>query len=496
MTWNNALPAALYRAEQVRELDRLAIEGCGIPGYVLMNRAGAVSLAALRRRWPTATSIVVVCGAGNNGGDGYVVARMAHEHGLQARVLALSDPANLRGDARQAWQDALDSGIEVVPFEAPELDAADVVIDAILGTGLGRPVGGTWRSAIEAINARPLPVLAIDIPSGLHADSGVVMGVAVKAALTATFIGLKRGLFTGEGPDFCGEIRFDDLAVPAQIYSELVPACWRYDGDDRHEWLARRARTAHKGLFGHVLVIGGDRGFGGAARMAAEAAARCGAGLVSVATRAEHAGVQAAARPEVMFRGVATAAELEPLLARATVIALGPGLGTGEWSQTLWSTALASGLPMILDADALNLLARSPRRGDDWILTPHPGEAGRLLGCSGASVQADRFAAAERLVARYGGTVVLKGAGSLVSNGSTTPILVDAGNPGMASGGMGDVLTGIIASLRAQRLAPLVAARLGAWLHAAAADRAVQSTGERGLLATDLFCPLRALINP
>ncbi|MDX1606984.1 MAG: NAD(P)H-hydrate dehydratase, partial [Candidatus Competibacterales bacterium] len=322
-----------------------------------------------------------------------------------------------------------------------------------------------------------------------------VLGVAVRAALTISFIGLKRGLFTGQGPAQCGPVRFDDLGVPHTVHGALEPDARRYTGADRGRLLAPRPRTAHKGHFGHVLVIGGAAGFAGAARMAAEAAARTGAGLVSCAVGPGQAGLISAARPEIMAREVADAEALKPLLERATVLAVGPGLGTGDWSRSLLQAALDAGRPLVLDADALNLLAQTPQRREDWVLTPHPGEAARLLGETTAAVQQDRFDAATRLTERYGGVVVLKGAGTLIATPDRPPALIDAGNPGMASGGMGDVLTGLIAGLLAQGLEPFAAARLGAWLHATAADRAA-GFGERGLLATDLLPELRSLLNP
>jgi NAD(P)H-hydrate epimerase len=311
-----------------------------------------------------------------------------------------------------------------------------------------------------------------------------------------TFIGLKRGMFTGEGAARCGEVRFDALEVPARVYASQILAARRLDAADLAERLGRREATAHKGHFGHVLVIGGDLGMGGAARLAAEAAARVGAGLTSVATRPEHLAAVLGARPELMVRGIETPPDVEPLLERASVIAIGPGLGRGAWGEGLWSRALGSGLPMVIDADALGWLAQSGERRDNWVLTPHPGEAGRLLECSAAAVQEDRFAAAERLAARFGGTVVLKGAGTLVQgSGTRPPGICAAGNPGMASGGMGDVLTGVIAGLLAQGHAPEYAAELGVCLHAAAADRAAAG-GERGMLAADLMPELRWLANP
>ena len=491
------LPFELYRAAQVRELDRIAIEERGIPGYTLMRRAGDAAFALSRERWPRARRIAVVCGGGNNGGDGYVVARLAREAGLDVVALALADPGGLRGDAQTAWRDARDADVPTTVFTAAGLDGADLLVDAILGTGLEREVSGAWRAAIDAMNAHPADVLALDIPSGLHADTGAILGAAIRAAATITFIGLKQGLFTGQGPACRGDLRFADLGVPPDIYPAMHPACWRYAGEDLPELLPQRRRSAHKGHFGHVLVIGGDFGLAGAARMTAEAAARCGAGLVSVATRGAHAGLQAAVRPELMFHGIDTPDELGPLLNRATVIAVGPGLGRDLWGRALLRAALAGAKPLVVDADGLNLLAIEPAFRANWILTPHPGEAARLLKMTPAEVEADRFAAVEDLALRFGGVAVLKGAGSLIASKADGQVaLGSTGNPGMASGGMGDVLTGVIAALLAQGLPPFAAAKAGAHLHGLAGDLAARSGGERGLLATDLLPFLRQLVNP
>jgi hydroxyethylthiazole kinase-like uncharacterized protein yjeF len=495
MPKTDRLPRALYRAAQVRELDRLAIETFGIAGGVLMERAGAAALAVLRERWPAAVDLTVLVGTGNNGGDGFVLARLARAAGLDVRVLQLGERSRIGGDAALQADRYVAAGGAWRDFDG-RLPATDVIVDGMLGTGLERPVAGAWATAIAAANGHRAPVLALDIPSGLHADSGRVLGSAVRADLTLSFIGLKCGMFTGAGPDCCGEVRFDALAVPARVYASQILAARRLDSADLAEHLPRRPRTAHKGHFGHVLVVGGERGLAGAARLAAEAAGRVGAGLVSLATRPEHAAAVVAARPEIMACGIDAPADVDALLARATVVAIGPGLGGGAWGQGLWDRALDSGLPLVVDADALNWAGTAGVRRADWVLTPHPGEAGRLLGRSVAAVQADRFAAAEALVARFGGCAVLKGAGTLVQSASARPPGVcGAGNPGMASGGMGDVLTGVIAGLLAQGLEPEHAAELGVCLHAAAADAAAVQ-GERGMLAGDLMPALRRLANP
>lgn len=489
------LPYALYRAAQVREFDRIAIQDFGIPGETLMERAGTAAFARLRERWPAVRDLTVVVGQGNNGGDGLVVARLALGAGLAVRTLQVGDPGRLGADARLNLERYLALGGEHRPFQRVPRET-QLIVDGLFGTGLDRPVEGAWGEAIAAVNAHPAPVLALDIPSGLHADTGCVLGSAVRADLTVSFIGLKQGLFTADGPECCGRVVFEALDVPAAVYGWQVLAARRIDWARFADLLPPRPRAAHKGCFGHVLVVGGDLGMAGASRLAGEAALRAGAGLVSVATRPEHVAPIVAGRPELMTHGLAETADIEPLLTRASIVVLGPGLGRGAWGRALFDAVLGTAHPLLLDADALNLLAEAPRHRTDWILTPHPGEAARLLGVGTTEIHADRFAAAAALHARYGGVVVLKGAGTIVhSTGSRPPAVCSAGNPGMATGGVGDVLTGLIAGLAAQGLGADDAAEMGVCLHAAAGDRAA-AAGERGLIASDLYAPLRRLLNP
>ncbi len=488
------LPHNLYRAADVRALDRLTIEA-GTPGITLMERAGAAAFALLRHRWPRAQHLAVFCGGGNNGGDGFVIARLAKQQGMAVTVYLLADPARLAGEALQSYQAMLSGHVKVEARVPADLSGFDLVIDSLLGTGLNEDVRDPYRQAIERMNASALPVLAIDIPSGLSADTGAVLGAAVKAQATITFIGLKPGLLTGEGRDYCGELVFAGLGVPAEVYDQVAPAAQRIDYVSLKHLLPPRSRSAHKGAHGHVLLIGGELGMSGAIRLAGEAALRGGAGLVSIATRREHAAQISAARPELMCHGVETQEEFDALLARATVVAIGPGLGRGEWGRRLLRYALGLKLPVVIDADGLNLLAEQPCRREHWILTPHPGEAARLLDVATATVQADRFEAVRALQERFGGVVVLKGAGSLICDAQRRISLCTDGNPGMGSGGMGDVLTGVIAALLAQGFIAEDAARFGVCLHSAAADRAAQA-GERGLIASDLMPHLRRLVNP
>jgi len=488
-----ALGGALYTAGQVRDLDRRAIHELGIPGYELMTRAGHATLDALRALWPAVRSITVLCGPGNNGGDGYVVGRVARAQGIAAHVVSLGDPQELAGDARRAYDDFVAAGGRCAPW-SPALLESDVIVDALYGTGLARPVSGAAASMIEAVNAAGRPVVAVDVPSGLHADSGAVLGVAVHAAATVTFIGRKLGHYLGAGPDSVGHVVFDALQVPAETYACTTPAARLLGEADVLEALPRRRRVGHKGEYGHVLVIGGGPGMPGAARLAGEAALRSGAGLVTLAVHPESAGV-VAARPELMCVAARSPADLTAALSRATVVAVGPGLGQSAWAREMFEAALACGRPLVVDADALNLLAAAPRRNEHWVLTPHPGEAARLLDQTSAEVQSDRLSAAAHLHDRYGGTVVLKGAGSIVRGGGDLPCICDRGNPGMATGGMGDVLTGVIAGIAAQCADLGLAARAGVFVHGQAGDLAARR-GERGLLASDVLDQVRTCVNP
>ncbi|WP_269619886.1 NAD(P)H-hydrate dehydratase [Zhongshania sp. BJYM1] len=503
--WGESISAdqSLYTASQVRELDRLAIAS-GLSGFELMSRAGLAAFREMQQRWPDHSPIEIFCGGGNNGGDGYIIAALAAEHGLPVNVWALADPLSLKGDAALAMRAAIDAGVLVRDWEGECPAPKGLVVDAMLGTGLRGAVREKYAQAIAVINGCGAPVLAIDVPSGLCSDTGRRLGIAVHASVTISFIGRKRGLYTLDGVDCSGEAVFDSLSVPRGVYQQL-----KQQGAEKIEQLncasmlaqwGARPRNSHKGMFGHVLVIGGDLGMAGAALLAATAAARSGAGLISCATRSEHVAAFNTARPEIMAHGVNVIEDILPLLAKASVLVIGPGLGQDAWGHTLLKAALASDKPVVLDADALNIIAVEPKllhfhRGAR-ILTPHPGEAARLLDCSTAELQADRFASVLALRDKYQATVLLKGAGTVIADAQeASPIYLNSGgNPGMASGGMGDVLSGIIAAFLAQDHHPVFATCLAAAVHVAAADCAAKF-GERGMLASDVIDNLRGVIN-
>lgn len=493
------LPIALYNCEQTRTLDRLAMSKANIPGIVLMKRAGRAAFNLLLARWPGVEKIVVFCGGGNNGGDGYIVAGLAAAKNISVDVFSTCDVVRLSGDAALAKDFALENGVDIAAADAINWSeyaeqACTVFVDAILGIGFKGELKEDLSDLFADINRVSCPLLALDIPSGLNGDTGGAAENALLADATVTFVGAKQGLLTGKGPAISGDVYFDDLAIPSSIYTKVPSSVSRAVA--RHHTLPERPADAHKKDFGHVLVVGGDIGMGGAAMMAAEAALRCGAGLVTVATRPEHVSAILARLPEVMAVGVTAGAELESLLERADVVVVGPGLGQSAWSEQLLYFALQNSLAKILDADALNLIAMEKwdlpehRR---WIMTPHPGEASRLLGCSTSEVQADRFRALQALQQKFSCSVLLKGAGTLVADGEHIHV-ANVGNPGMAVAGMGDVLSGVLGALLAQGMAPDLAARVGVLLHGAAGDRAAED-GLRGVRATDLMLHLRCLVN-
>lgn len=489
-------PFPLFDIEALHLLETRGTAHLDGDAFALMARAGQAAWRSVLKHWPRAKQLLVVCGPGNNGGDGYVLARHALCSGMSVRVLQLPMHAPATGLAQRAREAFIGAGGAVGSFDG-ELGEAEVIVDALFGIGLSRAPDTGIAALIDAINAHPAPVLSLDVPSGLDARSGAAPGAVVRAQCTLQFIARHRGLRTGRALDCCGKLELATLELPPLLFDGIAPAAQAWRADALHAFFPLRPRDGHKGCNGHVLCIGGDHGSGGALMLAAQAALRSGAGLVSAATRVAHVPALLARCPEVMAHAVEDSAPLQRLLAQADVIAIGPGLGQAEWGRAVLEAVLASPRPRVLDADALNLLAGSGvrLRADD-IVTPHPGEAARLLGCATADVQRDRFAAAAALHAQLGCVAVLKGAGSLVHAAGTTPAVIGAGNPGMGVGGMGDLLTGCIAALRAQGHAAGEAALAGALLHAAAGDAAALDDGERGLLPSDLLPWLRKLANP
>lgn len=486
----------LYTAAQGRALDKIACRMAG--DFGLMHRAGSCAFAVVRQRWPQARRLVVVCGGGNNAGDGYVLAALAQRAGLSVRVWALVPPADLVGEAAQAVALAQAEGV-AVDASYTMIGEADLIVDALLGTGVHGNVEGPYRTAIEAVNAVDIPVLALDLPSGLQCDTGAGQSV-VQADATITFITRKPGMYTGVGPDCTGTVIFTALGVDAQWRAQVDWSGWVLHDSDRALHLTARRPSTHKGHCGHLLVVGGQPGYGGSTILSAEAGARVGAGKVSLATDVAHIAPALVRCPEIMVRGVRNAHDLSDLLSQADVVSIGPGLGQQAWGEGLFDAVLGHEGPRLIDADGLHLLKRmaAGERRDDWILTPHPGEAAMLLDCSAADIQADRMGAARALWQAWGGVIILKGNGTLIIGGEMPNelALCPYGNPGMASGGMGDVLGGMIAGLWVQGLNAFDAGCMGVLVHAQAADDAARAVGARGLLASDLAHYARCRINP
>lgn len=477
---------SIYSSQQIKQLEQQVFDS-GLASQDLMSKAGEAAFVILQQQFPLAQKIVVLCGAGNNGGDGYVVASLAQQAGYQVQVFYSTVPKTI--DAQIMFNKAQALGVEIQVWQEQSIQA-DVIVDAIFGIGLNSDIVGIAYDMIVAANKSKLPILAIDVPSGINADTGALMGIAIQAQITVCFIAYKLGLLTGAGNQHVGQVIIQTLGIHQNNYT--LPNLVQYYSQ-QHLNFGKRPKNSHKGDFGHVLVIGGDEGMGGAAMMTAEAALRAGAGRVTVATHPNHVAPLLARCPEVMAQGILHPEQLQPLLANATVIVIGMGLGRQAWGQRLWLAVKDSNLPMIVDADALYWLAQQAQHKRHWVLTPHAGEAARLLHIDSQTIEQDRLQSVQKLVANYGGIALLKGAGSLIANDKIVN-LCPYGNAGMATAGMGDTLAGIMAGLVAQFGLNLDVVSKAVVAHALAGDMAAQ-VGQRGLLATDLLVPLRVLLN-
>lgn len=467
--------------------------GCSM--FMLMERAGKAAFEVMRKHWPDAKKILVLTGSGNNAGDGFILAMQATGAGLSVDLYSPVSDKKLVGDAAVAKQQWSDLGGTIGQSEDTDFKQYDVIIDALLGTGLSGNTRSPFAECIQSINDCNVPVLSLDIPSGLDANTGKVLGNAVSANVTVTFVGIKPGLVTGLGKQHCGALEYDDLGIGESFQQLADTFAYRVKHADFAS-LPRRIGNAHKGNFGRLLCIGGNRTMAGAIRLSAEAALRCGAGLVKVFCHHDSVLQVSQGRSELMI----TSDNLSQQLNWADCIVLGPGMGQDAWSRGVFNEVLAylvhADIPTIIDADGLNLLSHHlyKLKLSQLVITPHPAEAARLLEVSTVEVEQDRFKHAAKLATKFTGTAVLKGAGSIVQTTDRCVVCGD-GNPGMATAGMGDVLTGVIGSMMAQGMKSENAALFAVCLHAAAGDLAAETLGQRGMLASDLFVFLRQLIN-
>ena len=489
-----SIPHSIWPADELRRAEKTAAESLGISLYELMERAGKAAFDMARSAYPAAAHWLILCGHGNNGGDGYVVARLAQAAGIRVTLMAQTVDKPLPEEAHTAHQAWLASGGTIHQTDIPWPQDVDLIIDALLGTGLQNAPRENVAGLVEQANLFPAPIIALDIPSGLNAQTGTAPGAVIHAAYTITFIALKPGLLTGKARDVVGQLRHHALGLEAWLAKQQTHV-HRLDASQLSQWFTPRRPTSHKGDHGRLVLIGGDRGTAGAIRMAGEAALRAGAGLVKLLTRVENIAPIITARPELMVDEL-TPQSLDESLEWADVVVIGPGLGQAPWGTQALRKIDNFRKPTLWDADALNLLAINPDKRHNRVITPHPGEAARLLSCSVAEIENDRLFSAQCLVQRYGGVVVLKGAGTIVADERGVISIIDAGNAGMASGGMGDVLSGIIGALLGQALSPYDAACAGCIAHGAAADELAARYGTRGMLATDLFSTLRRVVNP
>ena len=463
--------------------------------FTLMQRAGDVVFKQCLELMPNSDVYLVLVGQGNNAGDGYIAAINAKLAGKQVHLCAVEPERTLDGDAGKAQQRWLDAGGSINGFDAALLDKSDVVIDALLGTGINSYIRNEFADVIDAVNASATPVVSVDVPSGLDANTGQSLGRCVQADITVTFVGIKPGLVTGAGKQSCGKLVYADLGI-GKAFQALAKASATMLNIDHFRGMGPREINSHKGTYGRLLCIGGNRGTAGAIRLASEAALRSGAGMVRVYTHESSVVQVSAGRPELMV----TDFNLEDALAWATCVVIGPGLGQDDWAEETFEVTMkhcqSQNKPVVIDADALNLLCQRSTAYtlSDSILTPHAGEAARLLGVSIDDVESDRFNYARQCSQRYHSVCVLKGAGTLIDNEKKTWVCRH-GNPGMATAGSGDVLSGILGALLAQGVETDIAAKYGVVLHAKAGDDIAQLYGQRGMIASDLFDAVRALIN-
>ncbi|QKI88521.1 NAD(P)H-hydrate dehydratase [Thiomicrorhabdus xiamenensis] len=499
----------LFSAQQSRQIDRFAIQSLNMPGILLMKRAAWHAFQTTQAFYPDIRKLDILCGTGNNGGDGFALAQFAQLQGKEARIWLLGDAQKIQHDALTTFKEAQALGIPIQSISkypsAQTHHEKRLIIDALFGTGLDRPLSAELQTLIQAINEKDLPVIALDTPSGLDSDSGRILGAAIQAQHTCSFITYKIGQFTLHGRDLCGQIHFFDLGLPDDAYRQnLADSIGMHGMRYWRDKIPKPDSTHHKGRAGVDLLIGGNSQMEGALQIAASGSLHCGAGLVHIYS--PHSGYLRDI-PEIQCHAPENS-DLKTLIAKADAIAIGPGLGQNDWARQSLRELIenAHNKTLILDADALNLLAQKDdseiaairktlQQGhNEWILTPHPGEAARLLNCSVEDIQNDRAHAIRQLQQKYGGIVVLKGNGSLIFDGKQMELCPD-GNPGMAVGGMGDLLSGIICALAAQNKNPFTAACLGVYLHANAGDKAAETFGLAGVTPSRMLDSIGKLLE-
>ncbi|WP_017443728.1 bifunctional ADP-dependent NAD(P)H-hydrate dehydratase/NAD(P)H-hydrate epimerase [Gayadomonas joobiniege] len=487
------LPERLFTAAQVAHAEKMMQQNNQVDLYQLMKKAAVALFEVICACQAPHKQLAILLGKGNNAGDGLAVAQLALMAGWRVTLLPMPGCANWQGAAGQAYADLSSGGQWANPNDA-DFSQFEIVLDAVCGIGFKYEFSDEWRDILKRVNQAATCVVSADIPSGLNANNGYAVTGTLKASHTVTFLAVKPGLLTGDAKDYVGQIHFAGLDVQDEVVRYNRSYFHRLDFNQLKQSIPARAANSHKGDFGRVLCIGGDKGMSGAIRLAALGALRAGAGTVTVLTHPDNYGLVAGGQPELMVLAAnGLTPQVKKQIEQADCILIGPGLNTGGFANGLMQ--YICGLPQakVVDADALNWLAANPQKQHNWILTPHPGEAGRLLKLTTARVQQSRFDVASEIQARYGGVCILKGAGSIVSNEYNSAICT-LGNPGMAAGGMGDLLAGICIALLGQKFSLQRAAEIAVCVHAKAGDLAARK-GQRGMIASDLLPFVRQLLN-
>ena len=477
-----------YTASQIQAIEKSA--SIDQDSFKLMQKAGQAAFKHIQNTYNT-NELTIFTGPGNNGGDGYVVASLAFDAGMSVKIYCAAEVDKLSGPANLAYQDCRAKGVPIHKFSNLIKPTSGLIVDAVLGIGVDRDLEGEILAMVEYINSQTNKVVSIDIPTGLDSDSGVVHGTAVKANSTITFIGKKQGLLTNNGLDYAGDITLDRLSIDEQYFSSIKPSTYLLNNSLLSNNLKKRENNTHKGKYGHLVIVGGERGMPGAVIMAALAAFRTGAGLVTVLTDKQHVFENTYQHPEIMYSPIGDTLDNE-IIQKADAIVFGPGMSNSAWSMSLLSQLDYTG-PIVIDGGGLRVLPKSKKAFNDLIITPHAGEAACLLGVNSEDVQKNRFASIIELSNKFTATTILKGSGSLIHADGETYILPN-GNPGMASAGMGDILSGIIGALLANGYSSSLAAMMGAYIHSEAGDRASYKKPV-GTMAIDLLNFIQEIMN-
>ena len=496
---SHMLSKKIFSTQKISLIERSAILEKKGNDLSLMKKAARFSWNEIRKKYPNTKKWLILCGIGNNAGDGMALASIALKSNFDVKIYYFFPDKTFTGCAAEIHTELESSAprntLKIIDhLNESILNDSDLIIDAIFGIGINRPIENSKIAKINLINNQDAAIVSLDIPSGVHPNSGQIMGAAIKASMTITFISHKLCFYIGEGKDLSGDIKCSHLDISQRHFSRLTEDMRIINKSYTQKKLLRRKSDAHKGDYGHVLIVGGGPGMHGAALLSGESSLRGGAGKVTIFMHESHRSLINKARPELMFIFSNEEINIQSILSKVDVVAIGPGLGLDDWARSVFKHVNKSNKPLVVDADALNILSEKNLKRDDWVLTPHPGEAATLMGKSSLEIQENRLLYLKKLKDSYGGTIVLKGNNTLIGSKDMVTNICTQGNPGMASAGMGDVLTGLIAAMISQGMDHFEAASVGVEVHARAGDLAARG-GERGLIAGDVINEIRGCVN-